>query len=97
MLKQAVQQLPEPQKSTLLGLLKEPKNLPNQYARNKAAKAFFEALSRKYQLTPEQVWNFDPKTGLLCHPLAALGYGRWLSPDFEVVCMEIVFRHFQGK
>jgi len=76
---------------------KNSSNRFNRYLLVRVNQLFLECLQTKYQLTKDQLYQHAERSGhILCHPLVAIHYGIWISPEFSLFCTDLVFSFLFG-
>lgn len=64
--------------------------------RNIGSKKFIAEVAKRENKLPEDMYVKDGRNGIWAHQYIALKIAGWVSPEFDVLMMSIVFRYQQG-
>lgn len=69
---------------------------PYDWVRNISSKKFIDEVAKRENKLPENIYVNDGRNGIWAHQYIALKIAGWISPEFDVLMMSIVFRYQQG-
>ena len=69
---------------------------PYDWERNISSKKFIAEVAKRENKLTENIYVKDGRSGIWAHSYIALKIAGWISPEFDVLMMSIVFRYQQG-